>query len=315
MLGSCGGARYGFAMASAKRFFIVDVFTSRKFAGNPLAVVIDGRGLSSAAMQSIAREFNFSETTFVLPARNCDCARRVRILTPRREIPLAGHPTIGTSWILASRGDIALDGNATTVKLELGVGPIAVTIERKRGQPDFVWMTHRPAEFGAIRKDRARLAAALGLGASDLADRLPVQTVSTGLPLLFVPLKSLDALKRSVSDAKALTSILTSRDVTNPVYLFTIERAHPLVVRARMYAPHDGIVEDPATGGAAGPLGAYAAKYGLIDAAGGTFTIRQGVEMNRPSEIRVEVKRGAVGAHTVRIGGRCAIVAEGTLFA
>jgi trans-2,3-dihydro-3-hydroxyanthranilate isomerase len=302
-------------MASAKRFFILDVFTSRRFGGNQLAVITDARGISTAAMQSIAREFNFSETTFVVPARDRECAKRVRIFTPRREIPLAGHPTVGTSWILASRGDIALDGKAATVNLELGVGPIAVTIDGKRGKPDFIWMTHRPAEFGAVREDRRRVATALGLGASDLASRFPVQTVSTGLPLLFVPLKSLDALKRSVSDAKALLSILPSRGVPSPVYLFTTERARPLTIRARMYAPHDGIIEDPATGGAAGPLGAYAAKYGLIDDAGGAFTIRQGVEMGRPSEIRVEVTRGAAGAHSVRIGGRCAIVAEGTLLA
>jgi trans-2,3-dihydro-3-hydroxyanthranilate isomerase len=300
-------------MASAKRFYILDVFTSRKFGGNQLAVIIDGRGLSTAAMQSIAREFNFSETTFVLPARDSSCARRVRIFTPQRELPVAGHPTVGTSWILASRGEFGLDGKATSVKLELGVGPIAVTIEGKHGKPDFVWMTHRPAQFGAIRKDRARVAAALGLRADDLRTDLPVQTVSTGVPLLFLPFKSLDALKRSVSEAKALGSIFAASGKRQAIYLFTIERTRLLVVRARMYAPHDGIVEDPATGGAAGPLGAYAAKYGLIDAAGGSFTIRQGVEMGRPSEIRVEVTRGDAGAHTVRIGGRCAIVAEGTL--
>jgi trans-2,3-dihydro-3-hydroxyanthranilate isomerase len=302
-------------MESAKRFFILDVFTSRKFGGNQLAVIIDGRGLSTAAMQSIAREFNFSETTFVLPPRDRGCARRVRIFTPQRELPLAGHPTVGTSWILAELGEIALDGDATTVKLELGVGPIAVTVNGKRGKPDFIWMTHRPAEFAAIRKDRARVAAALGLRASDLAADLPVQTVSTGLPLLFVPLESLDALKRSVSEAKALASVFPAQGERLAVYLFTIERVRPLIVRSRMYAPHDGIVEDPATGGAAGPFGAYAAKYGLIDDAGGAFTIRQGVEMGRPSEIRVEVTRGAAGAQTVRIGGRCAIVAEGTLLA
>jgi len=301
-------------MAPAKRFFILDVFTARKFCGNQLAVVVDGRGLSAAAMQSVAREFNFSETTFVLPARDRRCARRVRIFTPQRELPIAGHPTVGTSWILASRGDVALNNKSTTAKLELGAGPIVVTIEGKRRKPDFVWMTHPPAEFGAIRKDHAQVAAAVGLRASDLRTDLPLQTVSTGIPLLFLPLRSLDALKRSVSEAKALGSIFPPRHERQPVYLFTIERARPLIVRARMYAPYDGIVEDPATGGAAGPLGAYAGKYGMINSEGGAFTIRQGVEMGRPSEIRVEVTRGAAGAHITRIGGRCAIVAEGTLF-
>ncbi len=296
-------------------FILVDVFTSRPFGGNQLAVFTDAGALSAAAMQELAHEMNFSESTFVMPPDSSG-ARRVRIFTPRREIPMAGHPTVGTTWVLASRGEIALASASVDATLQLGIGPVTVTIESEGGQPDFVWMAHREAEFGATRDDRGRVAKALGITAANIRDDLPIQSVSTGLPITFVPLKTIDALARCVSNSAALAALFETADQMQPVYMFVANQSGEFAARSRMFAPHtDGITEDPATGGAAGPFGAYAAAYGLIKPAPRTsFLIQQGVEMGRPSEIRVEVARNDSGASAIRIGGRCAIVGEGAMF-
>ena len=173
-------------------FILVDVFTSRPFGGNQLAVFTDGAAISTTEMQELAHEMNFSESTFVMPPESSG-ARRVRIYTPRREIPMAGHPTVGTTWVLASRGDIALDSASVDATLQLGIGPVTVTVDSTDGKPDFVWMAHREPEFGAKRDDRERIAQALGISAADIRDDLPIQTVSTGFPFIFVPIRTLDA--------------------------------------------------------------------------------------------------------------------------
>jgi trans-2,3-dihydro-3-hydroxyanthranilate isomerase len=296
-------------------FTLVDVFTSRPFGGNQLAVFTDAATLSASEMQELAHEMNFSESTFVMPADSSG-ARPVRIFTPRREIPMAGHPTVGTTWVLASRGEIALASASVDATLRLGIGPVTVTVESTGGKPDFVWMAHREAEFGAKRDDRERVAKALGIAATDIRDDLPIQAVSTGLPILFVPLRAVDALARCSSNGAALTALFETVAQMQPVYMFVANESGDFAARSRMFAPHtDGITEDPATGGAAGPFGAYAATYGLINPAPkASFLIRQGAEMGRPSEIRVEVARKDSGAFAIRIGGRCAIVGEGSMF-
>src|SRR6516165_5493792 len=182
-------------MASQIAFTLVDVFSSRPFRGNQLAVFHDAGRLTAARMQTLAREMNFSESTFVIPGPQRREPVRVRIFTPRREIPMAGHPTIGTAWVLASRGELRI-GEAT---LRLGVGDTIATIEGKAGTPSFVWMSHRRAEFGERRVDCDRIAAGLGLDSADLRGDLPIEAVSTGNPFLFVPLSSVDALKRCMS--------------------------------------------------------------------------------------------------------------------
>ena len=140
-------------MSRKTPFVLVDVFTSRAFGGNQLAVFTDAAALSATEMQELAHEMNFSESTFVMPAESSG-ARRVRIFTPRREIPMAGHPTVGTTWVLASRGDIALASASVDATLQLGIGPVTVTVESGGGKPDFVWMAHREPEFGAKREAR-----------------------------------------------------------------------------------------------------------------------------------------------------------------
>ncbi len=297
-------------------FTLADVFTSRPFGGNQLAVFTDAATLSASEMQELAHEMNFSESTFVMAAESAHAARRVRIFTPRRELPMAGHPTVGTTWVLASRGEIALESANVDATLQLGIGPVTVTIESTGGKPDFVWMAHREPEFGVERHDRGLIAEALGITAADIRDDLPVQIVSTGVPFIFVPLRTLDALARCVSSGAALAALFKSGEQPLPIYMFVANESGEFAARSRMFAPHtDAIPEDPATGSAAAPLGAYAATYGLIKPQPShSFLIQQGVEMGRPSEIRVEVARKSSGAFAIRIGGRCAIVGEGAMF-
>lgn len=299
-------------MASRIAFTLVDVFSSRPFRGNQLAVFHDAGRLTGARMQALAREMNFSESTFVIHAPRRPAPVRVRIFTPRREIPMAGHPTVGTAWVLASRGQLRV-GEAT---LRLGVGDTKITIEGMARNPYFIWMSHRAAQFGERRNDPDRIATGLGIDTADLRGDLPVQAVSTGNPFLFVPLGSVDALKRCVSSLSALHALFEGAPRMLPVYLFVCEESPLRSVRARMFAPHtDGIAEDPATGSAAAPLGAYLRAHGVIGSTGRTrLRVVQGIEMGRRSEIAVEVLNSTGGdGPSIRIGGRCTIVGEGQM--
>lgn len=304
-------------MQRQAKFTLVDVFTSRPFGGNQLAVFTDAAGLSDAEMQELAHEMNFSESTFVLPADSTDAARRVRIFTPKHEMPMAGHPTVGTTWVLASHGQILIKSarTVTDATLQLGIGPVTVSIESTDARPEFVWMTHREAEFGATRSDRERIAQALGITAADIRDDLPIQFVSTGVPFMFIPLHGLEALAKCTVNADSIGALVKAGEQAPLIYMFVANESGDFAPRSRMFAPHSGVSEDPATGSAAAPFGAYAATYGLIKPAPkASFVIRQGVEMGRPSEIHVEVVRKDSDAFGIRIGGRCAIVGEGAMF-
>ena len=301
-------------MSRKTPFILVDVFTSRPFGGNQLAVFTDGAALSSSEMQELAHEMNFSESTFVMPPDSSG-ARRVRIFTPTHEMPMAGHPTVGTTWVLATRGDIALDSASVDATLHLGIGPVTVTVENTGGQPDFVWMAHREPEFGAKRRDRGRIAKTLGINSADIRDDLPIQIASTGFPFIFVPIRTLDALAKCAPNAPALAALFKPGEQILPIYMFVANESGEFAPRSRMFAPFTGVSEDPATGSASAPFGAYAATYGLINPAPkASFVIQQGVEMGRPSEIHVEVARKDSGGFAIRIGGRCAIVGEGSMF-
>lgn len=305
-------------------FLQLDVFTRRPFGGNQLAVFTDARGLSSAQMQDLAREMNFSETTFVLPAQIPGAARKVRIFTPAMEMPMAGHPTVGTAAALVQRGLVELPTDRM-LTLELGIGPVEVEIEPREGHEPFVWMSHRMPQYAVYERSSAAVAGALGLDTSDIRDDLPLEIVSTGVPFLIVPLVSLDAIGRSRSERTALARLFEG-EVPAHVALFTEEVSGPPVdVRARMFSPHlAGITEDPATGSMAAPLGAYLSSHGvLLPQPLVKFTIEQGIEMQRPSRIIVEVGRSvisgasepAVGEITsLRIGGDSVIVGEGEIY-
>ena len=296
-----------------RRFLHYDVFTITRFEGNQLAVFLDGRGLEPQRMQAIAREMAFSETTFILPAEEPGTDVRMRIFTPGTELPMAGHPTIGSTFALADDGVIA--GGTERFVFGLGVGPTPVAMEWSQGRLRFAWMTQRAPKFGATIDDAQAVAMALGLRRDDLASGLPIQEVSCGVPFLFVPVATRAAVDRAVSEAGPLRRLGEATGLNLPVFLFTLEAGRPeATVYSRMFSPHFGIAEDPATGGASGPLGSYLVEYGLVtgDAAQKILSL-QGHAMGRPSRIHIRIG-GACGTITsVEIGGESVLVARGEM--
>jgi trans-2,3-dihydro-3-hydroxyanthranilate isomerase len=301
------------AVPRAYRVVQVDVFTERPLAGNPLAVVLDARGLADGEMQAVAREMNLSETTFVLPATRPDCAARVRIFTPAREVPFAGHPTVGTSWVLATRG--LLPAGAGRILLEEGIGPVPVTLEGDPAAPRFVWMSHGEARFGPERSDRPAVARALGLSAADLLAGAPIMVGSTGSAFLYVPLRDRAAVDGARLDVSAILACLGEAPRVG-VFVFAPDSpadAEPARAYARMFAPHtSGVPEDPATGSASGPLGAYLVRHGLVRSRGAVARIvsEQGTRMGRQSFVHIEVDSAATA---IRVGGAVVPVLEGAL--
>jgi trans-2,3-dihydro-3-hydroxyanthranilate isomerase len=298
------------------RYTHLDVFTDRIFGGNQLAVVLDGRGLSTGAMQAIAKEMNFSETTFVLPPERPDTDARVRIFTPAEELPMAGHPTIGTTYALARAGIVAPPVDSLT--LGLGVGPTTVSLEWKDEELSFVWMTQRRPTFGEPAADRAAAAAALRLPAASVTDTgLPVQVASCGVPYLFVPLTTRRVVDRAVLDTGAYDAFRRAAGFDDvPVFLFSPESgADNGTVYSRMFAPGAGIQEDPATGSACGPLGWYLLHNKVVTAErAGTMLNVQGVRMGRPSYIHIAIGVDGGVISSVRVGGQSVFVGEGTLY-
>jgi trans-2,3-dihydro-3-hydroxyanthranilate isomerase len=292
------------------RFVQVDVFTDRVFGGNPLAVVLDGRGLGDAEMQAIAREMNLAETTFLLPVTQPECAARVRIFTPGREVPFAGHPTIGTAWVLATRG--LLPPGTRRFALEEGIGAVPVELEGQPDRPSFVWMDHRDATFGPEIADRAGAAAALGLAEADLRPEAPVQSASTGNPFLFVPLRDRATVDRAALDGRALGALPPEAGALG-VFVFTLDE-DPGQVYSRMFAPDAGIPEDPATGSASGPLGAYLVRHRLVRGRGAvTIVSEQGTKMGRQSFVHIRLRVTDGQATDIRVGGGVVPVLEGRL--
>jgi trans-2,3-dihydro-3-hydroxyanthranilate isomerase len=293
------------------RYFLCDVFTDRRFGGNQLAVLPDAVGLSDRQMQQIAREFNFSESTFVLPAE-AGQTRRVRIFTPTIEVPFAGHPNIGTAFVLASLGAFGEIGAPVTVTFEEKAGLVPVTVRQDPGKP--IWCELRAPQTLSLGTtvSAESVAAAVSLAPDDIATGThPPQVASVGLPFLIAEVKDRAALERARSNMNGLDALVAA-GVTPDIHLYT-RSADEFDLRARMFAPLDGVPEDPATGSANCALVALLSHH--EEAAGGSFRwrIAQGVEMGRPSvlEARTEKKAGAVVA--VHIGGFCVMVSEGLL--
>jgi trans-2,3-dihydro-3-hydroxyanthranilate isomerase len=286
------------------RYRVVDVFTRRALEGNPLAVFPDAARLDAATMQRIARELNLPETTFVLPATRDDCVARVRIFTPAREMAFAGHPTLGTGFVLWEEGRLPGAGNA--FNLEEQVGPVPVRIGPE--SPPLLWLGMPPVDDGP-RFAREPCARALGLGPQDLLEFEP-QLLSAGNPTIVVPLRDRDAVDRAWLDEPGMRAMRGAGSEPCCVYVFarTAEGVY-----ARMFAPEYGIVEDPATGSATGPLAVYMLRHGLLPAdAGTTFVCEQGVKMGRRSLLHVEV-RGARGSGGIFVGGHVTSVARATM--
>lgn len=305
-------------------YLLYDVFTAEPLLGNQLAVFLDGSGVDTRLMQRIAREMHLSESTFVLPAETPDTLARVRIFTPTHEMPMAGHPTIGTTFALAHTG--VIPAGTGRIVLGLNVGPTPVDLEWLGSSSDlrFAWMTQGRPVFDAEVTERAKVAAALGLDESALVPGLPVRRISCGVPYLIVPLRDRKTVDRAVLDAAALARVREFiGDAPNAVYIFASEPGAPEHVYTRMFAPGIGVAEDPATGSAAGPLGCYliehsvskdALKDGVSGDALSRITITQGVAMRRESHIHVSIA-GTPGAITqVKVGGQAVRVGRGELF-
>ncbi len=311
------------------RFFQLDVFTDKPFAGNPLAVFPEGEGLTDEQMQDIACEMNLSETVFVLPSSEEKALRRLRIFTPTRELPMAGHPVVGT-WNLLARlgvvGEITEDFTGQIeIYQELGIGVLPVEIEAEWGTPSKVTMTQGKFIAGEIVSDDAslaRLMESLGLNDSDLNTDLPVQVMNTGIGSLAVPVKSLDALSRIKVNGNLLSDIYLKFGAVG-AYVFTLETKDgaPSAAHARFYAPSDNIPEDAATGSACGALSSYLVHHGALteavtekDADGfHRFTVEQGDFMKRPSRLHAEVKGEKGNVELTKIGGNSVVILQGEL--
>lgn len=295
------------------RFHQVDVFTDRPFGGNPLAVFPDADGLSDQEMQQLALEMNLSETTFVLPAEAPGADFKVRIFTPTAELPFAGHPLVGTHWVLATLGRVPLAEPFTDVVFELGVGLRKARLLTAKGKVTQVITDHQPPQFlaKATTSQAAQLAAALRLPPAALLETgKPVQVVSTGYRQLFVPVRSLAEVAGLVAsglDVGALLGLCRELDLPGPdLAVFCLETVNPeRDVHMRFFAPHQGIPEDPATGSASGGLAAYLVHHGLVAATPPVTTIRteQGIEMGRPSQVTVLVEGDRERIAMVRVTG------------
>ncbi len=287
-------------------FYIVDVFAEEKYAGNQLAVVIGAESFSDNCMQKIANEMHFSETTFVHSISNPDGAYRVRIFTPKSEVPFAGHPTLGTAYIIRRflRPD-CVDG----LSLSLKSGVIPVTFDRRKGS-ETVWMKQSPPVFGKTF-DIVELQSLLRLEASDFDLKFPIQEVSMGLPFIIVPLRSLDAVKRAKIERNLLPGILKKTQAG--ILLFcseTYQKKNDLNVR--VFVDAFGIPEDPATGSGNGCLAAYISRYQFFGSSKVNVRIEQGYEIQRPSLLLADAK--CVGDQIqVCVGGRVILIAKGEL--
>jgi trans-2,3-dihydro-3-hydroxyanthranilate isomerase len=303
------GCRFQVALS----FLHYDVFTDDPFAGNQLAVFLDGRGIATERMQAIAHEMNFSESTFILPAESPDTDVRMRIFTPMTELPIAGHPTIGSTFALAHAGVIRSD--ASRFVFGLGVGPVPVDLEWDGSRLRFAWMTQLNPTFGPPIDARAAVAAAIGLESADLVPGLPIQEVSCGLAFLFVPLRSREIVDRAGSSLAAVRQLRASTGVSRPIFLFAVEPSGtPETVYSRMFAPESGIVEDPATGGASGPLGCYLVRHRLVSPEAARQMVNlQGVAMGRPSRIHVSIEERGGEIVNVKVGGTAVLIGRGEI--
>lgn len=294
------------------RYYTCDVFTARRFGGNPLAVLPDATGLSGEEMQRIAREFNYSETTFVLPPDDAAHTRKVRIFTPGAEIPFAGHPNVGTAFVLAAIGAVPTRGAETAVVFEEGAGPVLVAIRCRDGRPVECELTApQPLALGATPPVEA-VAESVGLSPNAVVTRThPPRVASAGLPFLCVELRDRAVLARARVLQEAHGALMEAISAEG-ILLYTRDTGEPGVdLRARMYAPLHGVAEDPATGSANVALAGLLAASAPEPDGAFAWRIAQGVEMGRPSLLEASaIKRGGE-VEAIRIGGRSVLVCEG----
>jgi trans-2,3-dihydro-3-hydroxyanthranilate isomerase len=296
------------------RFYTLDVFTNRIFGGNPLAVFIDAAAIPEAALQSIALELNLSETVFVYPPTDPKHTRRVRIFTPVYEMPFAGHPTVGCAFALAALGEIPLAGE-TRIVLEEGVGPVPVLIRGEFKKPTFAQLSvAKLPETGPPPPGRTHLAEMLSLDPSDiLGGMAAAQAISCGFPFLIVPLRDLDAVRRARVRMDQWDSALKSYWAPDVMVFARDAEREGSIIRARVFVPGQGIIEDPATGSAVAALGGYLGARESAASGSFSYVVEQGFEIKRPSILELEVDKTDSEVSAVRVGGAAVMVSEGMM--
>jgi len=303
-------------MSKRCRYLHLDVFTREKFGGNQLAVFTDARGLAAPVMQAVTREMSFSECTFILPAELPDTDIRMRIFTPGREMPMAGHPTVGSAFALALDGVIPAGRPRWT--FGLNIGPTPVDLDWDGDRPTFAWMTQPPPAFGHVVPAVDDAARAIGVPPGAIRETgLPVQEVSCGVPFVFFPVASRAAVDAARPDLDAFRALCREASVDDhAMFVFSLEPGPDgATAYSRMFAPGLGVAEDPATGAASGPLGCYLVKHGAVPPGrAGSILSLQGVKMGRPSRIHIAIGVDGGGINAVRVGGEAVLVGEGELF-
>ena len=297
------------------RYYTADVFTDTIFGGNPLAVVIDADALADAQMQKVAAEFNLPETTFVQTAENAAHACRVRIFTPKAELPFAGHPTVGTALILAWTGAVASPGGPqSTIVLEEGLGPVPVELDWQDGTAVRATLTTATLpEIGPAAPDTADVAAMLGLKLADIDEESAPTAMSCGVPFVFVPLRDRAALERAQIDHAVWQKHLNHHWAPS-LFLFTRDAARDGAdIQARMFAPVLGVPEDPATGSAVAALAGLLAPRSTVDNGTVRWVVDQGIEMGRPSTLTLEADLEDGSPVAIRVGGAAVLVREGEI--
>jgi trans-2,3-dihydro-3-hydroxyanthranilate isomerase len=297
------------------KYFTCDVFTDKRFGGNQLAVFPDAKKIPPRLYQDIAREFNYSETTFVLPPKDKKHTKAVKIWTPGGELQFAGHPTVGTAMVLGAIGAVKLKGAETRIVLEEGVGPVPVTIRAKGGKPTFAQLTvAKLPEYGPPAPKADDLARALSLEPGDvLSGEWHAEAASCGTWFLLVPLRNRGALGRARVRMDEFERVLKGY-VTDKVFLFCHEpELRGSHYRARMYAPTIGVPEDPATGSAAAGFAGYLAKRDRRTEGTLSWRVEQGFEMGRPSILDIEADKSGGAVTGVRVGGKSVLVMQGEL--
>lgn len=290
------------------KFFIVDVFAEQKYAGNQLAVFRDAENISDADMQKIAKEMHFSETTFILSDHQRDGGYDVRIFTPEQELPFAGHPTLGTAYVIQTE---IIKEPVDRLQLNLKVGKIPVTFDRGNGRADLLWMKQMAPTFGR-ELDRAAIAEVLNLDEQGIDDRFPVRVVSTGVPVIIAPLGSLDCLKKAQVARDRYLDLIADLDA-KAILVFSGEPHEPQNdLSVRFFADYFGVPEDSATGSANGCLAAYLVKQRYFGKDRIDVRAEQGYEMGRPSLLLLKAQNHA-GRIDIHVGGRVIAVAKGEL--
>ncbi len=289
-------------------FYIVDVFAEEKYAGNELAVVRRSAALPDLMMQKIAREMNFSETTFVLKDEESRGGFDVRIFTPTEEVPFAGHPTLGTAYIIQHE---ILQQPVNEVILNLKIGPIPVTFTYRGQEPDILWMKQIKPRFGKTLEAR-QLASVLGVEGSDIEKRCPVQEVSTGLPFIIVPLKTLEAVKKSRVHQDKMLELVKGLQAKAILVFCPETYSSQNDLNVRVFAGAYGVPEDPATGSANGCLAAYLVKNRYFDSPSINIRVEQGYEIGRPSLLLLSAEDNG-GDINIFVGGKVILVAKGEL--